>query len=172
MHIRGSKAYIKDLRSRSGTYFLYADSDVSEKLDDQERELISGQLVTFGKLHSIVQFVEEDVHLCLTRLDKEAKNKVKTYATLLGGKILDDPDAATHIVTNSISGATAKILTAIVFKKNIVTADYFSFANITCPSVEIPPLERYFYRDRRIDYSSSFLFHYFCRYFTHYILSA
>lgn len=102
-------------------------------------EIKSGQVVVFGRQSSTVRFDFKNVHVCATRLTKIEKDKLKQGISILGGKILQLPDNATHIVTNSISGATTKLLSAIVFKKSIVTSAWLDFAHTTKPSITIPP---------------------------------
>lgn len=104
--------------------------------------LVSGQVVNFGRMASSVRFSFECITLCATRLDKKDKDYVKTASQLLHSKISQSPSNASHIITNSISGATAKILTAIVFRKTIVTTEWLSFVHTTKPSSRIPPPDR------------------------------
>ena len=142
IHINGSKAFLKDLGSKYGTTFVQTDSSESSLISGSLSGLISGQVVNFGRMASSVRFLFQCVSFCATRLDKKEKDYVKTASQLLYGKILQSPSNATHIITNSISGATAKILTAIIFKKTIVTTEWLKFVYTTKPSSRIPLPER------------------------------
>ena len=142
IHINGSKAFLKDLGSKYGTTFVQADADDLSVVSGSLSSLISGQIVNFGRMSSSVRFLFECISFCATRLDKKEKDYVKIASQLLHGKILQSPSNATHIITNSISGATAKILTAIVFRKIIVTTEWLNFVYTTKPTSRIPPSER------------------------------
>lgn len=141
IHIDGSRAFLKDLGSKFGTYYTDSDNNSILAVSGSSTNLVSGQVVTFGRLASTVRFVKEYVHFCITRLDIREKEKVQRAADIIGGKVSQSPESATHIITNSISGATAKILAAIVFKKKIVTTDWLKFADETKPSCRISPIE-------------------------------
>ena len=142
IHINGSKAFLKDLGSKYGTTFVQINSNELPIVSGSLSDLVSGQVVNFGRMASTVRFLFECLSFCATRLDKKEKDYVKTASQLLNGKISQSPSNATHIITNSISGATAKILTAIVFKKTIVTTEWLNFVYTTKPSSRIPPPER------------------------------
>ena len=142
IHINGSKAFLKDLGSKYGTTLVQTDTNEIPLVSESLSSLISGQVVNFGRMASSVRFLFECISFCATRLDKKEKDYVKTASQLLNGKVLQTPLNATHIITNSISGATAKILTAIVFKKTIVTTKWLDFVYTTKPSSRIPPAER------------------------------
>lgn len=139
IHIDGSKAFLKDLGSKFGTYFIDSENNSTLAVSGSSANLISGQVVTFGRLASTVRFVKEHLNFCITRLDKKEKEKVQNAALIIGGKVSQQPESATHVITNSISGATAKILAAIVFKKNIVTTEWLNFIDSKEPSALILP---------------------------------
>jgi FHA domain len=141
VHISGSQASLKDLGSKFGTTLTNTDNGIPFAFSVTPTELVSGQLVTFGRVASTVRFVRVLVNVCVTRLDKKEKEKVKHAIEIIGGKIVQSSETATHIATNIISGATAKILGAIVFRKVIVRTDWFDFANTEKPTERIPAPE-------------------------------
>lgn len=142
VHINGSRAFLSDLGSKFGTTLTHADDGIHFAFSESPTELISGQLVTFGRVASTVRFTQVLVSICATRLDKKQKEKVKQAVLVIGGKIVQCSEAATHIATNIISGATAKILGAIVFRKIIVRIDWLDFAYTNNPSERIPAPEK------------------------------
>lgn len=105
-------------------------------------EIKSGQQASFGRLSATVRFMKVCITICVTRLDKKGKREVELAASHIGGLILQLPDNATHIVTNSICGATAKIMSGIVFEKSIVTTEWLVFASTLKPSSRIPSVTR------------------------------
>jgi pSer/pThr/pTyr-binding forkhead associated (FHA) protein len=141
IHIDGSNALLKDLGSKFGTYYTDSNNNSELAVFGSLTNLISGQIVTFGRLSSTVRFVKEYIHFCTTRLDTKEKGKVQSAANIIGAKVSQSPENATHIITNSISGATAKILAAIVFKKKIVTTEWLKFTESPKPSEHIRPIE-------------------------------
>lgn len=141
IHIDGSKAFLKDLGSKFGTFYVDSDNNSKLAVSGSSTNLTSGQIVTFGPLASTVRFVKEHVNFCITRLDSKEKERVQKAADIIGGKVSQSPESATHIVTNSISGATSKMLAAIVFKKKIVTTGWLEFTESTEPSARIRPIE-------------------------------
>jgi pSer/pThr/pTyr-binding forkhead associated (FHA) protein len=137
LSIINKKLILRDLGSKFGT-FLGANNDLKVDSTKDPLELASGQVVRFGAVHSRVRFVRVTMSLCLTRLDKKEKEKVKAAASISGSKIVNAAEDATHIITNSISGATLKIITGLVLKKSIVTTDWLSFLFTEKPSELIP----------------------------------
>ena len=142
IHIDCDRAFIKDLGSKFGTTIRCNESGIPRNAGCDLLEIKSGQEATFGRLSATVRFMKVCITICITRLDKKGKREVELAASHIGGLILQFPDDATHIVTNSICGATAKIMSGIVFKKSIVTTDWLVFANTQKPSAKIPSVTR------------------------------
>lgn len=142
VHISGSRAFLKDLGSKFGTTLSQTNSGIPYVFSESPTELVSDQLVTFGRVTSMVRFVNVFLSFCVTRLDKKEKEKVKLAVLTIGGRVVQCSEAATHIVTNVISGATAKILAAIVLRKIIIRTDWFDFTNTKNPSGPIPLPEK------------------------------
>lgn len=149
IQVKGTKAFLNEaVRSDGkgatvGTFFM--NGNVLTKMNLNEiLELTSGQTVRFGAQSSVIRFVKADVNVCITRLEKRDKELVKSVIQILDGSILKDANDASHVLTNSISGATGKILTAIVLQKKIVTTAWFDFATTNMTSAIIPSSDDFF----------------------------
>lgn len=139
--------YFKDSNSKFGTFVCQTNQQAAKEIplkakSDELIEVNSKQIIKFGATTSRVKFIRKSLNFCITRLDRNKKMKVKSAIEIIGGKILNQPDNASHIITDAISGATKKILTAIVFRKNVITTKWFNFAFTERPSEEILPVEK------------------------------
>jgi hypothetical protein len=132
---------VKDLGSKFGT-FIEAGTDKTKV--EEPTALTSGQTVRFGALNSTVTFLFVRFAFCTTRIEKQDKDLLKSCCKMLKGKIVNQAEDATHLVSNKFA-ATVKMLTAIVLNLKIVTLDWFSFLDQWESRVifEIPDADRF-----------------------------
>lgn len=132
------RVIIADLGSKFGT----CSDGTTEKLPHHQGvEVRSGQSFTIGAQMSRIVFEKQQLRFCITRLDKDVKNRIKIICRRIGAKTVSNAEEATHVVSNKFA-ATVKILTAIVLQTKIVTPEWLNFAEADGPFAEIPDESR------------------------------
>lgn len=123
--------------SRFGTFFDDA------RLDPNVDYIIeSGSIYRIGAVASRVRFMQKSYLFCMTRLEKQDKERLKRNVKTIKSRIVANAEIATHVVANKCA-ATIKLLTAVVFGLKLVTGDWLGFAETLRPSEVIPKEEEY-----------------------------
>jgi hypothetical protein len=135
IRISSSCLAIVDMGSKFGTFGMSGDEKFSSHI---EYVVKNGDVVRFGALQSKVRFWQETILFCATRLEKCDKERLKRNAALIGAKMINSAESATHLVSNKFT-ATVKTLTAIVLNVKIITGDWLIFAETSQPIEQILP---------------------------------
>ena len=125
---------MKDLNSKFGTFINGSKIPPNENI-----QIEKGKIITFGALGCKIKISRCHLSFCMTRLEKQDKDRLKANVKAIGGKIVNKPEQATHIVANK-AAATIKMLTAIVMNLKIITGEWLNFS-ATIRSTEIIPSE-------------------------------
>lgn len=135
MNISDGSMNLIDLGSRFGT------SNNGSKLQaNTPISIYSGMVVKFGATNAKVRFVRKQLSFCMTRLDKSDKDRMKRLAKIVGAKIVNNPESATHIISNKFA-ATIKLLVALVLNLNIVHISWLNFIDSSTNAATIIPKE-------------------------------
>lgn len=133
---------VRDMGSKFGTF---VEVPGAEPIKIVSHTVVSGQTIQFGALHSKVTFHLAKFSFCTTRLEKQDKEKLKAYCHILKARIVNQAEAATHLISNKFA-ATVKMLTAIVLNVKLISMEWFSFLDAwdTAGSLlELPSVVRY-----------------------------
>jgi NAD-dependent DNA ligase len=82
-----------------------------------------------------------NMSFCLTRLDKNEKEKLKIQAKKINAKVTNYVEQCSHLIANKAT-ATVKLLTALVMKIPIVTLDWLLSFTEREGDVTLMPQER------------------------------
>lgn len=150
IHIEDNSLFAVDLDSKFFSYLVSGDRQTAvehQLIPHEKTKVKSGDILLFGVLKKRVKLIYRSFLFTSTRLEPNDKEQLKALCTAIGAKCTDRGNDWTHVFANKFS-ATIKILTAIVFKKSLVTVDWLtSFADSTrCrgTSATIPPTTDYF----------------------------
>ena len=141
--------YVMDKGSKYKTNLSFPDEEPDEEgqmkkhcLEQNERnEVNEGQLIQFGAAQSFVVVCKLQLQVCLTRLHKDKKKMVVDAIKRLGGRIVENVDTATHIVTSPpFNSMTSKLMAAVVYgqEKKLIIPEWFEFALAETANVAVP----------------------------------
>eukprot|EP01038_Epipyxis_sp_PR26KG_P004168 gene4168-5932_t len=126
---------IVDLGSKFGTIVnsTKLETNIPFVIDSNDTSF----LLKLGAMGLIIRISRRKWSFCMTRLEKNDKDRLRKNVKRINGSIVTEASNATHIVANKIA-ATIKLLIGIVLKKKIIVGDWLSFCESNRTSEIIP----------------------------------
>lgn len=127
-HDNDKTIFLIDLKSTLGTYLN------GTRIPSKEQIPLScspgnghphghKNLIKLGNEQTTIQVYHVSYKFCSTRLEKNDKEKLKSFIKFLNGEIVKQVETCSHVLCNRFS-ATVKTLTAIVLQKPIVSLQW------------------------------------------------
>eukprot|EP01041_Mallomonas_annulata_P013822 gene13822-29401_t len=132
--IEKNEIYLVDLGSKFHTYI---GGDVCPK--DEKKLIKVGDIIKFGAQENKIIVKKLNLEVCVTRLEKSDKDKLKALSKSIGIRVVKNFEDCSYVICNQFT-ATIKILNALVFHKPIVKMDWLLFFDSSkeVSSVDIP----------------------------------